>query len=194
VVLPYAMAYTAPAAPAAMARIAEAMRVRDAAAGVHDLMSTFGGPTSLAELGFDRADIDRVAELATAKPYPNLRGVTRDGVAALLEDAYVDQRPGGGTRFPRIELDQLTRTILASCDATPDVRLHELMTGTVMTLKRRHGSAVGGAPAACPNVSGSHVAPHNFHRADSLEPRHDFVADADVADPALRLLRNENQQ
>ena len=33
VVLPYAMAYTAPAAPAAMARIAEAMRVPDAAAG-----------------------------------------------------------------------------------------------------------------------------------------------------------------
>jgi hypothetical protein len=286
VVLPYAMAYTAPAAPAAMARIAEAMRVPDAVAGVHDLVSTFGGPTSLAELGFDRADIDRDAELATAKPYRNLREVTRDGVSALLEDAYGDQRPGGGTRFSRIELDQLTRTILASCDATPDPRLDELMTGTVMTLKRRDGSAVGGAPGRLPYdyaraaappdrkveiervaivgrdlkpvehatdrtdygraalrgagtgarsgallgrvfglfswldpllgdlrltcrgvivgvivgvlvglaMSASHVAPHNFHSTGSLEPRHDLVADADVADRALRLLRNGNQQ
>ncbi|MBV8178796.1 MAG: iron-containing alcohol dehydrogenase [Mycobacterium sp.] len=106
------MAYTAPAAPTALARMAEVMRVPDAAAGVHDLVFTFGGPTWLAELGFDRADIDRVAELATAKPYPNPREVTRDGVGALLGDAYAGQRPGGGIRFPRTELEQLTRTVL----------------------------------------------------------------------------------
>ena len=101
VVRPYAMAYTAPAAPAAMARIAQAMRVPCVAARAHDLVFTRGGPTSLAELGFDRADIDRVAELATAKPYPHPRDVTRDGVAALLEDACAGQLPGGGARFPR---------------------------------------------------------------------------------------------
>ena len=80
-VLPYAMAYTAPAAPAAMARIAKAIRVSDAAAGVPHLVSTVGGPTSLAELGFDCAGMDRIAGLTTAKPYLTSPEVTPDLVA-----------------------------------------------------------------------------------------------------------------
>ena len=92
VVLPYAMAYTAPAAPAAMARIAKAIRVSDAAAGVPDLVSTVGGPTSLAELGFDRAGIDRIAGLTTAKPYLNSPEVTRDLVADVAGSATALQR------------------------------------------------------------------------------------------------------
>ncbi|HEU4360737.1 MAG TPA: maleylacetate reductase and hydroxyquinol 1,2-dioxygenase domain-containing protein [Mycobacterium sp.] len=131
VVLPHAMAYNASAAPEAMARIAEAMRVPDAAAGVFDLVSTLGGPTSLDELGFAREDIDTAAGLATAKPYPNPRKLTRDGVTGLLADACVGARPGGGTRFPRLELDAMRQTVLASFDATPDPRLRELMTGLV---------------------------------------------------------------
>jgi maleylacetate reductase len=98
--LPYAMAHTASAAPVAVARIAEAMRVPDAVAGVHDAVSTFGDPMSLGELGFDRADVDRVGELATAEPYLNSREVTRDGVAAPLKDANAG-RPPGGTRSSR---------------------------------------------------------------------------------------------
>ncbi|MEZ0365917.1 maleylacetate reductase and hydroxyquinol 1,2-dioxygenase domain-containing protein [Mycobacterium sp. pUA109] len=131
VVLPHAMAYNAPASHDAMTRIAEAMRVPDAPAGVFDLVSTFGGPTSLADLGFDRADIGRAAQLAVARPYPNPREVTGDGIATLLEGAHAGRRPGGGTGFPRIRLDQLTRTVLASFDATFDSRLHALMTGLV---------------------------------------------------------------
>jgi maleylacetate reductase len=131
VVLPYAMAYNSPAAPEAMARIAAAMRVPDAAAAVFDLIADFGGPTSLAELGFDVADIGRAAEAATAKPYPNPREVTREGIASLLEDACSGRRPSGGNRFPRGELDRLTATVLASFDDTPDPRLHQLMTGLV---------------------------------------------------------------
>jgi len=131
VVLPHAMAYNASAAAAPMAAMAEAMRVPDAAAGVFDLVSTLGGPTSLADLGFAREDIERAAELATAKPYPNPRELTRDGIAALLADACAGRRPGGGARFPRPDLDRMTRTVLASFDATPDPRLHQLMTGLV---------------------------------------------------------------
>jgi maleylacetate reductase len=129
--LPHTMAYNAPAAPVAMARIAEAMRVPDAAGGVFDLVSTLGGPVSIVELGFARSDIDRAAELATAKPYPNPRELTRDGITALLDDACAGRRPGGSTRFPRPDLDRMTRTVLASFDATPDPRLHQLMTGLV---------------------------------------------------------------
>lgn len=131
VVLPHAMAYNTPAAPEAMARIAQAMRVPDAAAGVFDLVAGLGGPTSLAELGFGREDIDRAAELATAKPYPNPRAVTRDGITALLTEAYAGRRPGGGAGFPRAELDRLAHTVLASFDRTPDARLRELMSGLV---------------------------------------------------------------
>jgi hypothetical protein len=67
VVLPYAMAYTAPAAPATMARIAKAMRAPDAAAGVHDLVSTFGGQTSLVELGRVCAGFDDYARADTPR-------------------------------------------------------------------------------------------------------------------------------
>ncbi|GAA4480717.1 maleylacetate reductase [Rhodococcus olei] len=96
VVLPHAMAYNAPAVPDVMARIADAMGVPDAPGGLYDLVAGLGGPTSLAEFGFTRADIGRAAELATATPYPNPRPVTADGIARLLTDAHDGRRPGGG--------------------------------------------------------------------------------------------------
>lgn len=96
--LPYTMAYNAPAAADAMARIADAMRVPDAPSGMFELVSSLGGPSSLAELGFARENIDRAAELAAETPYPNPRDVTREGIAALLHDAYAGRRPVGATR------------------------------------------------------------------------------------------------
>lgn len=94
VVLPYAMAYNAPAVPEVMARIADAMGVPDAPGGLHDLVGALGGPTSLAELGFTREDIGRAAALATATPYPNPRPVTAEGITGLLDDAVAGRRPG----------------------------------------------------------------------------------------------------
>lgn len=88
VVLPYAMAYNAAAAGAAMGRVAAAIGADDAPAGIQSLVRDLGGPTALGKLGFRRADIGRAADLATAKPYPNPRPVTRDGVVDLLERAY----------------------------------------------------------------------------------------------------------
>jgi alcohol dehydrogenase class IV len=119
VVLPYAMAYTAPAAPAALARIAKAMRAPDAAAGVHDLVSTFGGQTSLAELG---------------------------GVTASFDDYARAEAPP----------DRNERVAIVGRDLKP--------------------------------------AEHVTDRADYGWAAHDLVADADVADRPLRLLRNGNQQ
>lgn len=87
VVLPYAMAYNAPAAAAAMDRVAAAIGADDAPAGTQRLVRDLGGPTALGDLGFRRDDIARAAELATAKPYPNPRPVTREGVVGLLERA-----------------------------------------------------------------------------------------------------------
>jgi alcohol dehydrogenase class IV len=87
VVLPYAMEYNAAAAPTAMATAAAALDVAEAPAGMQQLIRSLGGPASLSELGFDAADIPRAAELATARPYPNPRAMTRGGVADLLERA-----------------------------------------------------------------------------------------------------------
>lgn len=93
VVLPHVMAYNAPAAPEVMRRVAEAMGTDDAARGVHDLVVSVGGPTSLRDLGMAEADLARAAELATARPYPNPRAPEREGVEALLVDAWHARRP-----------------------------------------------------------------------------------------------------
>jgi alcohol dehydrogenase class IV len=101
VLLPHVMAYNAPAAPAAMRRVAAALGVADAPTGVHDLIAALGGPTSLEELGLAEADLARVAEQAAAMPYPNPRTVTADGVLALLSDAWRGNRPAPADQPPR---------------------------------------------------------------------------------------------
>jgi alcohol dehydrogenase class IV/protocatechuate 3,4-dioxygenase beta subunit len=128
VVLPHAMAYNAPAAPAAMAAIADALGVVDAPAGMYDLISSLGGPVSLASLGFRPEDVDRAAALATASPYPNPREVTPDGVAALLRDAVAGRRPPG---LPAV--GWLTDEVVASFAAAPP-RLGQLLSSLVRHL------------------------------------------------------------
>jgi len=57
-----------PAVPAEMARVAAALGVADAAGGLWDLARRLGAPAGLAELGLSEAELDRVAELAAARP------------------------------------------------------------------------------------------------------------------------------
>ncbi|MFI9758877.1 maleylacetate reductase and hydroxyquinol 1,2-dioxygenase domain-containing protein [Streptomyces sp. NPDC051963] len=129
VVLPHAMAYNAPAAPQAMERIARALGVPDAPAGVFDLISRVGGPTSLAGLGMAESDLDRAAELATSQPYPNPRELTRTGLADLLRDAWQGRRPEGAP-----DLRPLTDEVVASFDRCTNPRLRQLLTDLVRTL------------------------------------------------------------
>lgn len=100
VMLPHVLAYNAPAAPDAMRRTAEALGVPDAPAGVFDLIELADGPTSLRELGIDADDLGEAADLASASPYPNPEPLTRDGILALLTDAWHGVRPATGT--PRV--------------------------------------------------------------------------------------------
>lgn len=132
VVLPHAMAYNAPAAPEAMARIAEALGVSDAPSGVFDLVKNAGGPTSLRELGFAESDIPKAAELATAKPYPNPRELAREGIEELLRGAWRGERPGGGHTIP--DISRLTADVVASFDRAQDPRLKQLLTDLVRHL------------------------------------------------------------
>ncbi|WP_210587035.1 maleylacetate reductase and hydroxyquinol 1,2-dioxygenase domain-containing protein [Streptomyces sp. GESEQ-35] len=129
VVLPHAMAYNAPAAPEAMERIARALDVPDAPAGVFDLIRRVGGPTSLADLGLAESDLDRAAELAASQPYPNPRELTRTGLADLLRDAWQGRRPEGAP-----DLRPLTEEVVASFDRCTNPRLRQLLTDLARTL------------------------------------------------------------
>jgi len=86
-VLPHVAAFNTPAAPEAMARVARALDVEVAAAGLRDLSRSLGLSASLGTLGFRAEDVDRAADLITAAAYANPRPVTRDDVRVLLRQA-----------------------------------------------------------------------------------------------------------
>jgi alcohol dehydrogenase class IV len=93
IILPHALAYTAPAAPEAMARIARALGVADAPSGLYDLALRLGAPHALRDLGMKQADIDRAADLAVANPYWNPRPIERGAIRALIARAWEGARP-----------------------------------------------------------------------------------------------------
>ncbi|MDI9652737.1 maleylacetate reductase [Burkholderia cenocepacia] len=98
VVLPHALAYNAAHAPDAMQRIARAISTDDAARGLYALARDNGAPISLKAIGMREADLDRAADLAAANPYWNPRPIERDGLRALLQDAFDGNLPGSTLR------------------------------------------------------------------------------------------------
>jgi maleylacetate reductase len=94
VILPHAVAYNTPAASEAMARVAGAIGADSAAGGLYDLAANLGAPVSLEAIGMRASDLDRAADLATEDdPYYNPRPITREGIRALLQDAFDGMRP-----------------------------------------------------------------------------------------------------
>ena len=93
VVLPHALAYNADAAPDAMRRIERGLGALHAAQGVYDLMKSLGAPLALKDIGMKEAALDRAAELATTAPYFNPRPIDRQGIRALLDNAFMGRRP-----------------------------------------------------------------------------------------------------
>ncbi|OXJ19733.1 maleylacetate reductase [Burkholderia sp. AU6039] len=98
VVLPHALAYNAAHAPEAMQRIARAIGTNDAARGLYALALDNGAPVALKAIGMQEADLDRAADLAAANPYWNPRPIERDGLRALLQDAFDGNLPGTTAR------------------------------------------------------------------------------------------------
>jgi maleylacetate reductase len=94
IILPHAVHYNRDAAPEAMARIARALGVKDAAGGLYDLEVRLGLKLKLADLGVPEGDLERVARIALEAPYPNPAPVTFEGVLALLRNAHAGLRPG----------------------------------------------------------------------------------------------------
>ena len=100
VVLPHALAYNAAAAPQAMASIARAMGVGDAAGdplaaarAIHAFTSQLGAPIALRAIGMPADGLDRAADLAAQTPYPNPRALDRQALRALLQRAYDGAAP-----------------------------------------------------------------------------------------------------
>ena len=94
VILPHAVAFNQEGAPQAIARVARALGVENAASGLFDLAAEIGAPTSLAELGMAQGDLEEAARRSVDPPPWNPRAVEVDDVAKLLLDAYRGVRPG----------------------------------------------------------------------------------------------------
>jgi len=91
--LPYSAAYNRTAAPVAMRRIATSLDVDDAPRGLWQLGQMIGAPTSLTQVGFDRAEIGDVARVVASAIFPNPEVVTESGVRDLLEAATAGAPP-----------------------------------------------------------------------------------------------------
>lgn len=88
ILLPHSVAYNAAAVPEGTRQLAQALGVKDAAAGLFELAKVVGAPTSLKAIGFKEADLDRAAAIATEKPLNNPEPVTEARIRRLLEDAF----------------------------------------------------------------------------------------------------------
>ena len=93
VVLPHALAYNTPAAPAAMARIARALGTADAAQGMFDLASSLGARTALRDLGMPEDGITKATAIACQSPYCNPRPLDPDGIRQVIASAWAGERP-----------------------------------------------------------------------------------------------------
>jgi maleylacetate reductase len=97
VLLPHTIAYNAPAAPAAMARAARALAADDVPSRLFDLVRDGGAPVSLRALGLPLEALEPATDLALLNPYWNPRPLEREGIRALLEDAWHGRHPGSTT-------------------------------------------------------------------------------------------------
>jgi maleylacetate reductase len=93
VVLPYALAYNASAAPQAMGRIARALERENASAGLRALGRSLAVPGSLRALGMPEDGLDRAADLVVQMPYPNPRPIERGPIRELLQRAFEGTDP-----------------------------------------------------------------------------------------------------
>ncbi|MFE7171723.1 maleylacetate reductase [Streptomyces sp. NPDC057616] len=96
VVLPYALAFNAPAAREAAAALARALSATDPAHALQSLAARLDAPRSLAELGLKETDLAEAAAETVGQAYANPRPVTAENALAVLRAAY----EGGPPEFP----------------------------------------------------------------------------------------------
>jgi alcohol dehydrogenase class IV len=96
IVLPYVVAFNAPAAPDAAARIAGALGSIDALAGLEDLRDDLDAPRALRDIGLRAEDLpEAVDAVLPAVPANNPRPVDAAALTRLLRAAWAGDDPGG---------------------------------------------------------------------------------------------------
>lgn len=94
IILPHAVAYNAVAVPDLLAPVSKVLGgTGDPGHALWHFARSLDAPLALKDLGLREADLDRAADLALAKPYWNPRPVTRDGIRALLQNAWSGTAP-----------------------------------------------------------------------------------------------------
>ncbi|MGV8949959.1 MAG: maleylacetate reductase [Cypionkella sp.] len=92
ILLPHTVAFNAVAAADAL-RPAADLFGGDLGGGLYDFAKALGAPLALKDFGVTRDDLKHAADLAIKNPYANPRPLTRDGLLALLQAAWVGERP-----------------------------------------------------------------------------------------------------
>ena len=93
IVLPHAIAYNARSAAAELAPICDLLGGDNAGHALQAFAQQMNAPLALKDLGLKESDLDRAADLATTKPYPNPHPVTRADIRALLQAAWAGDTP-----------------------------------------------------------------------------------------------------
>jgi maleylacetate reductase len=93
VATPYAAGFNAAAAPEAMARVARALGVQDAARGLYDLNVRLGLPTGFKDLGLKENDIDKAVEVVSAVKISHPRPVSKADLLDVITQAYAGAPP-----------------------------------------------------------------------------------------------------
>lgn len=97
-ILPYVIAFNAPFAPRANARIAAVFNADNAAAWLYDFAVSVGSPLGLKVLGMKESDIDRCAGLVIENNNGfNPRPLDRNGIRKLIECAFYGLSPDAST-------------------------------------------------------------------------------------------------
>ncbi|WP_299043242.1 maleylacetate reductase [uncultured Tateyamaria sp.] len=93
IILPHAIHYNAQAVPGLLAPVTDIFGAPAPGPALHAFATRMNAPLALRDLGVRAADLDRAADLATQKPYPNPAPVTRDGIRTLLQAAWEGTPP-----------------------------------------------------------------------------------------------------
>ena len=95
VMLPHVVAYNSAAAPAAIARVAKALKITGAASGLFALNRALANPLSLAELGMPREGIAEAVDQVMQDQYSNPRPLEPAALLSMLERAWSGEAPRG---------------------------------------------------------------------------------------------------
>jgi alcohol dehydrogenase class IV len=93
VVLPYALAFNAPAIPQAMARMEKTLQAGNVPLALFELNKTLGLPVSLLDIGMPAERLEEAAETVMKLKGANPRPYTRADVVAILQQASSGQSP-----------------------------------------------------------------------------------------------------